>query len=84
MLLFQKHYVNTIIQYITFDFIFFSRHNSLGIDEAVYVNPAISLLGMYLEKTIIQKDVCIPSSLQHCLQKPRHGSNIKVHRQKSE
>ena len=50
MLLFQKCHVNTIIQYVTFDFIFFSRHNSLGIDQAVYVNPAISLLGVYLEK----------------------------------
>ena len=62
MLLFQKYYVNTIIQYITFD-LFFSQHNSLGIDQAMYVNPAISLLGIYLGKTIIQKDICIPSSL---------------------
>ena len=38
---------------------------------------AIPLLGIYLEKTIIQKDTCIQCSLQHYLQQPKHGSNLK-------
>ena len=31
-------------------------------------DPAIPLLGIYPEKTIIQKDTCTPMSLQHYLQ----------------
>ena len=42
-------------------------------------DPAISLLGIYPEKTIIQKDTCTQCSLQHYLQQPRHGSILKVH-----
>ena len=31
-------------------------------------DPAILLLGIYVEKIIIQKDTCTPCSLQHYLQ----------------
>ena len=47
-------------------------------------DPAIPLLGIYQEKTIIQKDACTPPTqclLQHCLQQPGHGSNLNAHRQ---
>jgi len=49
--------------------------------ELLY-DPAIPFLGIQPNKTIIQKDtfenvpVC---SSQHCLQWPRHGSNLNVH-----
>ena len=39
-------------------------------------DPAIPLLSIYPEKTIIQKAEC---SLQHYLQQPGHGSNLSVH-----
>ena len=44
-------------------------------------DPAIPLLGIYLEETNIEKDICIPSSLQHYLHELEHGSNLDVHRQ---
>ena len=31
-------------------------------------DPAIPLLGIYLEENMVQKDTCTPSSLQYCLQ----------------
>ena len=43
--------------------------------------PAIPLLGIYLEKNMVQKDTCTQCSSQHSLQQPRHGSNLHVHRQ---
>ena len=45
-------------------------------------DPAIPLLGIYLEKTIIQKDTCTQCSLQHYLQQPGHGSNLNVYPQR--
>ena len=66
--------------------------------ELLY-DPAIPLLGTYLEKTTVCKDllfsykpclillqshvlihapICL---LQHCLQQPRHESNLSVHQQ---
>ena len=45
-------------------------------------DPAIPLLGIYPEKTIIQKDTCTQCSLQHYLQYPRHRSNLNVHQQR--
>ena len=42
-------------------------------------DPAIPLLGMYLEKTMLQKDTHTQYSVQHYLQQPRHGTNSNVH-----
>ena len=47
-------------------------------------DPAIPLLGIYPEKTIIQKTHAPQCSLQHYLQSPGHGSNLSVHRQMNE
>ena len=41
-------------------------------------DPAISLLGIYPEKNMVQKEKCTQTSLQHCLQQQRHGSNLNV------
>ena len=41
----------------------------------------ILLLGVYPDKTFIEKDTCTPVSEQHYSQKPRHGSNLNVHQQ---
>ena len=43
-------------------------------------DPAIPLLGIYLEKTktLIQKDTCNSCSQQHYLQQPRYGNNPSV------
>ena len=49
-------------------------------------DPAIPVLGIYLEKTIIQNDICTPvlifspqCSLQHYLQSSGHRVNQDVH-----
>ena len=42
---------------------------------------AILLLGIYPEKTIIQKESCTKCSLQLYLQWPGHGSNLSVHQE---
>ena len=47
-------------------------------------DPAIPLLGIYPEKTIIQKDTCTQCSLQHYLQQPGHGSNLNIHQQRND
>ena len=44
-------------------------------------DPASPLLGIYLEKTIIQKDTCTP--MHHYVQQPRHGSNLNVLQQRN-
>ena len=44
-------------------------------------DPAIPLLDMYPEKTIIQKEAYPLGSLQHYLQWPGHGSHLNVHQQ---
>ena len=46
-------------------------------------DPAIPLLGICLEKTIIQKDTCIPTFTEVLLQQPGHGSNLNVHQQRN-
>ena len=46
-------------------------------------DPAIPLLGIYPEKTIIQKDACTKCSLQHYVQQPGHGSNLNIHQQRN-
>ena len=43
-------------------------------------DPAIPILGIYPETTIIQSHVP-QCSLQHYLQEPGHGSNLSIHRQ---
>ena len=43
-------------------------------------DPATPLLGLYPERTIIEKDTCTTQcSLQHSLQQLRHGSNLDIH-----
>ena len=37
-------------------------------------DPAIPLLGIYLEKNMVQKNTWIQCSLKHCLQQPRHAA----------
>ena len=44
-------------------------------------DPAIPLLGIHIEETRIESDMCAQCSSQHCLQWPGHGSNLDVHRQ---
>ena len=46
-------------------------------------DPAIPLLGIYPEKTIIQKSHVPQCSLQLYLQLPGHGSNLSVHQQRN-
>ena len=54
-----------------------------GILELPY-DPAIQLLGLHPEKTIIQKDTwTLQCSWQHRLQKPGHESNLNVHQQQN-
>ena len=47
-------------------------------------DPAIPLLDIYVDKTVIPK-ICAPQcSMQHYLQRPRHERNLNVHRQRNE
>ena len=47
-------------------------------------DPVIPLLGIYPDKTIIQKIRALRCSLQHCSQQPRHRNNLNVHQQRNE
>ena len=47
-------------------------------------DPAIPLLSMYLDKTIIQKDTCTSMFIEALFTKPRHGSKLSVHQQMNE
>ena len=42
-------------------------------------DPAIPLLGIYTEKTIIQKQSCTKMFIAALLTIARHGSNLSVH-----
>ena len=42
-------------------------------------DPAIPLLGVYPEKTRIQKDKCTPMFTAALFTIPRQGSNLNVH-----
>ena len=42
-------------------------------------DPAIPLLGIYPEKTIIQKDTCTPMFIAALFTMPGHGSNLNAH-----
>ena len=44
-------------------------------------DPEIPLLGMYPEKTAIQKDTSLQCSKLHYLQQPGYGSNLNAHGQ---
>ena len=44
-------------------------------------DPAISLLGIYPEKTIIQKDTCTTIFIAALFTIVRFGSNLNVHQQ---
>ena len=46
-------------------------------------DPAIPLLGIYPEKTIIQNDTCTPMFITALFTIAGHGSNLNVHRQAS-
>ena len=48
--------------------------------ELLY-DPAIPLLGIYLEKNIIQKDTCTTMFIAALFTIAGHGSNLSVHRQ---
>ena len=41
-------------------------------------DPAIPVLGIYPDKTIIQKDTCTPMFIAALLTQPRHGNNLNV------
>ena len=43
--------------------------------------PAITLLGIYTEKTRTERDTCTPMFITALFQQPGHGSNLDVHRQ---
>ena len=42
-------------------------------------DPAIPLLGIYPDKTLIQKDTCTRMCTAHYSQQPRHGNNLYFH-----
>ena len=44
-------------------------------------DPAIPLLGIYPEKTIIQKESCTTIFIAALFTIPGHGSNLRVHQQ---
>ena len=44
-------------------------------------DPAIPLLGIYPEKTVIQKESCTAMFIAALFTWPGHGSNLSVHRQ---
>ena len=44
-------------------------------------DPTLPLLGIYLDKTFIEKDTFTCMFLQHYSQEPRQGNNLNVHRQ---
>ena len=44
-------------------------------------DPAVALLGIYLDKTFLEKDNAPACSLQHYSQQPGHGNNPNVHQQ---
>ena len=46
-------------------------------------DPAVPLLGIYLEKTLIQKNTCTPMSIVALFAQPRHESNLNVHEQRN-
>jgi len=43
-------------------------------------DPAIPVLGIYLDKIIIQKIHALLCLQQHHVQQPRHGNSLNVHR----
>ena len=46
-------------------------------------DPAIPLLGIYPDKTIIQNDICTPIFIAALFTKPGHGSNLIIHQQRN-
>ena len=43
-------------------------------------DPAIPLLGIYLEKTLIQEDICTPMFTAALFTTaPSHGENLNIH-----
>ena len=44
-------------------------------------DPAIPLLGIHTGKTRIERDMCTPMFIKHCLQYLGYGSNLDVHQQ---
>ena len=45
-------------------------------DPVIWVVVVISILGIYREKTIIERDTCTPMFVAHYLQRLGHGSSI--------
>ena len=46
---------------------------------ALPYDPAILLLGMYLQNTMVQKDTRTPVFITALFTQSRHGSNLNVH-----
>ena len=46
-------------------------------------DPAIPLLGTYLEKNMVQKDTCISTFTAALFTTARHGSNLNVHQKRN-
>ena len=42
-------------------------------------DPAVPLLGIYPDKTFIQKDTCTPMFTEALFTRGRHGNNLNVH-----
>ena len=59
--------------------------NSMQIPQKLNIelpqDPEMPLLGINLEKTIIQKDRCTPMFTAALFTKPGHGNNLSVHRE---
>ena len=55
--------------------------NSMELKKKIELpyDPAIPLLGIYAEKTIIQKDTCTPMFIAALFTIARHGRNLNVH-----
>lgn len=58
-----------------------SMQDPQKIKNRTLYDPAIPFLGTYPKKMKSFKKISAPShSVQHCLQKPRHGDNPDIHR----
>ena len=44
-------------------------------------DPTIPLLGIYHNKTVIQKDICSPMCIAALFTIAKHGNNLEIHQQ---
>ena len=59
------------------------KHQLFGTQLSSQSNPAIPLLGIHLEKTIIPKDTCTPTFIAAPFPITGQESNLNVHQQRS-